>query len=102
MSKRPVEAESRSIFIQVGNYSDARELLERFLELEPDNSDAWNNIGSLYEETGDIEKALHAWKQSLDLNPFQKEAHLNLVRTYYAMWKTGHTGLQKRDIIGPL
>ena len=84
--------------IQVGNYEEAREMLERFLELVPENSEAWNNIGSLYEEMGDVDQAQTAWKRSVDLNPFQKEANLNLARLHYFLWKSGACDIGKGDI----
>ena len=43
------------------------------------------NLGSIYGRRGVFDSALHYLRQSIDLNPGFKDAHLNLGLTYFAM-----------------
>jgi cytochrome c-type biogenesis protein CcmH/NrfG len=43
--------------------------LEREVASDPDNGDAWTQLGNLYFDTKNFERAIRAYKKSLALNP---------------------------------
>lgn len=47
-------------------FDKALPLLEKAVEADETNSIAWNNLGSAYENTGDLEKAKDAYQKSID------------------------------------
>lgn len=47
------------------------------LDLEPDNSQAWSNLGVLYAAQGRFEEAINCFEQSLDLVPDNDEVWNN-------------------------
>ena len=53
---------------------DAQKLLEKALEVDPNNSDYWYNLGGVSYTIGDFEKARDAWTKTLLLDPNNKQA----------------------------
>jgi tetratricopeptide (TPR) repeat protein len=53
---------------------DAQQLLEKALEVAPNNADYWYNLGGVSYTIGDFEKAKQAWTKTLLLNPNNEEA----------------------------
>lgn len=47
--------------------SQAQEYLLRVLRLQPDNKEAWEDLGQCYLETGDLEKSLEAYRRAVAL-----------------------------------
>jgi Flp pilus assembly protein TadD len=68
------------------------------LELDEKNADAWNNLGSIYEEMGKEDEAIPAYRQSLNLNNFQEEAHFNLARLEYEKNQENFIGEKAEEI----
>ncbi|MEE2662631.1 MAG: fused MFS/spermidine synthase [Myxococcota bacterium] len=60
-----------------GQPERAAQLLERWLQLHPDDPEAWNDLASLLAETGQLERAERAVEQALASNPFFPEALAN-------------------------
>ena len=61
----------------LGEYKDAIACLNTALELKPDWSSAWNNLGSQYEALGDRVAAIAAFKCAIDLDPHDAAAVVN-------------------------
>lgn len=55
--------------VQTGRPQEAAEMLEDVLERNPTFVDAWTVLGKAREESGELEKALEAWKKTIDLAP---------------------------------
>jgi GWxTD domain-containing protein len=55
------------------DYARAREFLERATGLRPPDSALWNALGDSYRELGEREKAIGAYRRSLELDPTQDE-----------------------------
>ncbi len=54
--------------------NEALKLLEKALEVDPNNADYWYNLGGVSYTIGDFEKAKNAWTKTLLLNPNNQEA----------------------------
>ena len=54
--------------------------LARTLALEPRHWGALTQLGAMLEETGADDRALAAWRQSLEINPHQPEAQDGVAR----------------------
>ncbi len=53
----------------LGDTSGAISALEEFCEGTSDYAPAWSNLGMMYEETGDTEKAKDAYNKALEVDP---------------------------------
>ncbi len=53
---------------------EALKLLEKALEVDPNNSDYWYNLGGVSYTVGDFEKARNAWTKTLILDPNNQQA----------------------------
>ncbi|MCP4329590.1 MAG: tetratricopeptide repeat protein [Alphaproteobacteria bacterium] len=61
-----------------GRLTDAERLLRRILQLDPDNTDAWLNMGNLLNHQGKLEDASAAFRKVVARNPDNAQGHLNL------------------------
>ncbi|HIE50925.1 MAG TPA: tetratricopeptide repeat protein [Armatimonadetes bacterium] len=60
---------------------------ERALELEPDNPDVHTDLGVMYLQLGEVEKARAHFKQAQTLNPQHPQSLFNLGVVYYQQGK---------------
>jgi tetratricopeptide (TPR) repeat protein len=67
--------------------SKAIQAYQKTLELDPKYVEAYNNLGILYQETGDWENARKAYRMALDVNPDYEKALNNLGILYYRQGK---------------
>ena len=67
-----IDCQSRNEFLLVINKS------EHWLESFPLSFFMWNLLGIAYKKTGDIKKALDAYRNALLINPDYAEAHFNM------------------------
>lgn len=60
------------LLLQAGRVPESRPALERSLALDEGEYTAWNMLGSVAQQTGDVERAREAFTRSLALNPDQQ------------------------------
>jgi tetratricopeptide (TPR) repeat protein len=53
-------------------------LYQKAIDLNPKYTDAWYNLGQLYNEVGLLNEALRCFKQTIELDPEFKDAYLSL------------------------
>ncbi|MFC3166437.1 MULTISPECIES: hypothetical protein [Paracoccus] len=61
-------------YATAGQFGPAFRDLARTLQLEPRHFPALTQLGAMLEETGDTERALAAYRESLTIHPHQQEA----------------------------
>ncbi|WP_295048576.1 tetratricopeptide repeat protein [uncultured Paracoccus sp.] len=61
-------------YAATGQFGPAFQDLSRTLQLQPRHFPALTQLGMMLEETGDTERALAAFRQSLTIHPHQQEA----------------------------
>lgn len=66
---------------------EARKLLEKAVKLDPKNAEAWNKLGWVVLNIGDVAGALKAFDESLNLNPNNFGALNGRGRVYLALGK---------------
>jgi tetratricopeptide (TPR) repeat protein len=69
------------------------------LAIDEKNSEAWNNLGSIFEITGQPEDAITAYQKSLALNPYQEEANINLAQIEYGKYRINPDSKKKEELI---
>ncbi len=75
--------ENLILALKSGNQKDeVKELIEKKLETEPDNSNLINQLGLLFFEEKNYEKAIECFKQNIKINPSNAIAHDNLGFAY--------------------
>jgi protein O-GlcNAc transferase len=62
---------------------EAAELVIQATEVNPDDPNYFNTLGQIYEHLGDQQKALSAYKHSVEMNEFFVTPYLNIVRSYH-------------------
>jgi Tfp pilus assembly protein PilF len=62
---------------------------------DPNSVDAWYLLGTAYEDVGEFNKAIDAYKKALDVDPAYKDALHDLSIVYIATGKTE----KARDIL---
>lgn len=87
------------ILFQLGNFEDSLINFQKVLQFNPDNADAWNNLGLVYESQNKFPDALVAFRKSLSLNPFHEETNLNIAELQYLMYKSSPERIKISDIV---
>lgn len=64
--------------------SEARELYERALRLEPDSNDAVTNLGVIEAQSGHLGEAMALWEEAFERAPERSAIGLNLARGFCA------------------
>jgi tetratricopeptide (TPR) repeat protein len=69
---------NKAMVIGAKQPSEAVQLLEKAIEIEPDNAEYWYNLGGASFTIKDFEKAKTAWKKTLELKPDYEQARQGL------------------------
>jgi tetratricopeptide (TPR) repeat protein len=75
---------------QQGEHRKAFDYFSQIVQMHEDNTDAWNNLGSIYEELGDIDHAIYAYGKSLTINNYQEDANFHVARLQYLGITSNH------------
>ena len=65
-------------------YYDSIAICQEILKLDPDYAKVYFNLGLVYEEQGEWDKAIEQHRKALDFNPDDFQVHYNLARGYDA------------------
>ena len=68
--------------VRAENYSNAIELLQRGLALEPEHKYGWDALAETYLNAGDFDKALESYQHQLKVNPYDDLANNGLGQVY--------------------
>lgn len=80
-----------SVLKLIGNEQQAKSLLIEVLSQEPENSEANNHLGVLYEQLGDFELAAKYFRLAIEHEP-------SLASAYYQLSKLKNQGLNNEEI----
>lgn len=72
-----------NLLIQTGQIEDAKNGLEEAIAAEPDNANLYFNLGYLYEELGEPDKAIENYAKAVEVDPTYFDAVYNLGVFYY-------------------
>ena len=61
-----------------GNYTQAESIWRRVIQLYPNNSVAYNNLGDALRQQGKLEEAIAAYRKAIELDPKYAAAYNNL------------------------
>ncbi|MFW9966998.1 MAG: tetratricopeptide repeat protein [Candidatus Thorarchaeota archaeon] len=50
-------------------WKEAIPVLEKYIDLSPDDARGWNNLGVVLREKGDVKRAVECYRRALELNP---------------------------------
>ena len=70
---------------QNNNPDEAEELYLKVLELEPDLTEAYYNLATIYYDRNDCQKAVDCYKKILEINPDDSEVKYFLSLAYFKM-----------------
>jgi len=68
-----------------GIMKEAEKSWKRVLEIEPENIEAWNNLGVLYRKYGDDELALAAFQEAAERAPDRPDIPYNIANLYKSL-----------------
>ena len=63
---------------QIGKPNEAVLAFKKAISINPNNAEAYNNLGVALKEQGKLDKAIEAYKKALSIKPKYAEAHNNL------------------------
>jgi tetratricopeptide (TPR) repeat protein len=88
---------------QQKEYDAARQLLERAVQIKPDDLSAWSNLGRALAALGELEKAQKAYEQQIAVNPKDRVAYnnLGLVFERQGRWDQAVESFQKQIEVRP-
>ena len=81
------------LFVSAGKRADAIISLEKLVGSFPDYAPAHNDLGVLYGETGNLDKALAAYEKSVSLDPANATFIKNLADFHYVAMKRPDTAV---------
>ena len=87
------------ISFQLGNYEASLNQFNDVLELDPNNADAWNNVGLVHEAGKNYSEAIASYRKSLSLNPFHEETNFNIANLQYLLYRDSCGDIKVSDII---
>ena len=67
---------------RISHYSKAIEYFRKVIQLKPDYAEAYNNMGAVYKDNGDLTAAIELFEQAIELNPNYADAYRNLGVSY--------------------
>ncbi len=68
-----------------GHYEKALELFEKCVEIDPEFTEGYNNLGLAYTELDEESKATNAFKKAIELNPDLAVTYNNLGYVFYRL-----------------
>jgi len=69
-------------FLSAKGIHDAKSCLEKAIKYDPFRKEAYNNIGNIYNELGDVNKAIQEYKQAISIDSNYVDAQYNLANIY--------------------
>jgi len=74
----PIMDRLSSALIDLGRDEEALDILKRVKEISPDHPTPYTQLGQIYLKLKDFKKAKEAFEDSIQINPFNPEAHLGM------------------------
>lgn len=65
-------------YFRSGKLVEATKMLERVVAQRPDSYQAFSDLGAVYQESGVLDRAIDAYRRSIELNPDLAVVHFNL------------------------
>ncbi len=86
------------------NYKVAVDLFQRVVAKEPKHLSAWNNLGRAYVGMNQWDEGIAAYRQQIEINPFDRYAYnnLGLVLRRQQKWEEAIAAFQKQIEVSPL
>lgn len=83
--ERTVTSNKALIQLERGNLEEAEKLLLKSIELDPNYSNAYNNLGTLCGQRSEHDQAIKYFKKAIAVDPEMGEAYLNCATSYFMM-----------------
>ena len=64
--------------MQVKNFDEAKQLLQKVIRIQPDHADAHNNLGLVFKGLGERRKTISYCQKAIEIQPNHADAHNNL------------------------
>jgi tetratricopeptide (TPR) repeat protein len=78
----PIMNRLSSALIDLSRDEEALDILNRVKKISPDHPIPYTQLGQIYMKLKDFKKAREAFEDSIQINPFDPEAHLGLANAY--------------------
>jgi tetratricopeptide (TPR) repeat protein len=97
----PIMNRLSDALIHLGRYEESLEHLHRARELSPDHPATYASLGKIYLAQKNLEKAQEAFRNAIEINPFNPEVHRDLALVY-EMAGDNEAALKEREIFNKL
>ena len=78
----PIMSRLSSTLIDLGRSEEALDVLKRVKEISPDHPTSYTQLGQVYLKLKDFKGAREAFKESIQINPFNPDVHLGLADAF--------------------
>ena len=78
----PIMNRLSSALIELARDGEALDILNRVKKISPDHPTPYTQMGQIYMKLKDFKKAREAFEDSIQINPFNPEAHLGLANAH--------------------
>jgi tetratricopeptide (TPR) repeat protein len=68
----------------MGDYERASTLMQEYLSRDPRNGEAWNDLGVMHFERGEVKEAMRCFERSVEEMPLLGQAYLNFAEAYFS------------------
>jgi tetratricopeptide (TPR) repeat protein len=93
----PIMNRLSAALMDLGREEEALDVLKRVLDISPDHPTPYNQLGQIYLKRKDFGRARETFEDSIQINPFNPEAHLGLAIAYEMLGdKPG--AMKERDV----
>ncbi|MDI7261321.1 MAG: tetratricopeptide repeat protein [Thermodesulfobacteriota bacterium] len=93
----PIMNRLSSALIDLGRDEEALDILKRVKEISPDHPTPYTQLGQIYLKLRDFKRAREAFEDSIQINPFNPEAHQGLAQAYEMLGEEA-LALKEREI----
>ena len=72
---------------QIGKPNEAVLAFKKAISINPNNAEAYNNLGNVHKDQGMLEEAIEAFKQAVTIKPDFAEGYCNIGITFHNQGK---------------
>ncbi len=97
----PIMNRLSSALIELARDGEALDILNRVKKISPDHPTPYTQMGQIYMKLKDFKKAREAFEDSIQINPFNPEAHLGLANAHEMLGEKA-LAVKEREIVNKL
>jgi tetratricopeptide (TPR) repeat protein len=83
LQKAKLHADSLAL-ARMGDYERASAMMQEYLSRDPRNGEAWNDLGVMHFERGNLQEAMRSFERAVEELPSPGQAYMNFAEAYFS------------------